>query len=220
MTLAATAISVHGRGGGHEPGGGGPQFGDLVGARVTLGQMPFEVGSLRFGEHVEGVGQGVDVRFPGLSRHACSFHQRVFGAEPFSDASNPRLPLNRILTEGRCAPLDPDPPEAASWVVGSVQDVPRELPVAWFTSAQSLKAWSASVILILVLAQLTTALWMYGRLPGCLFYGAFTAKMIGLRSRRPPGWGIAILGGTVFTLFVVLWALSALWWFDSAGLNW
>ncbi|MGH3860887.1 DUF6529 family protein [Actinokineospora sp.] len=154
-------------------------------------------------------------------------------------------------------------------VVGSVGGAPRELPVVWFSSVQSLKAWSATIILVLVLAQLATALWMYGRIPGagaapswvpsvhrltgtvaflsslplafyclygfgfdtssprtlahsaagCLFYGAFTAKMLGIRSRRLPGWGIAVLGGTVFTLFVVLWALSALWWFDAAGFD-
>lgn len=174
----------------------------------------------------------------------------------------PRAPLTVMVLAGAAVAI-------TLGVAGSLGGAPRELPVVWFSSVQSLKAWSATVILLLVLAQLVTALWMYGRIPGvrtvpswvppvhrrtgtvafllslplafyclygfgfdtssprtlahsvagCLFYGAFTAKMLGIRSRRLPGWGIAVLGGTVFTLFVVLWTLSALWWFDAAGFD-
>ncbi|MBC6447342.1 DUF6529 family protein [Actinokineospora xionganensis] len=173
-----------------------------------------------------------------------------------------RVPLTVMVLAGAAVAI-------TLGVVGSIGGAPRELPVFWFSSVQSLKAWSATVVLALVFAQLATALWMFGRIPGvqtapswvppvhritgtvafllslplafyclhgfgfdtstprtlahsaagCLFYGAFTAKMIGIRSRRLPAWGIAVLGGTVFTLFVVLWALSALWWFDAAGFD-
>lgn len=58
-------------------------------------------------------------------------------------------------------------------VVGSQQPVPRLLPVWWFTSMQSMKAWLATVVLVLLVGQLATAGWMYGWLPGV---------------RRAPGW--------------------------------
>ena len=37
---------------------------------------------------------------------------------------------------------------------------------------------------------------MHG-LAGCLFYGAYAAKMLGLRVRGLPGWALPVLGGTV-----------------------
>jgi len=55
-------------------------------------------------------------------------------------------------------------------------------------------------------------------LAGCLFYGAFTSKMLALRSAWLPGWTVPVLGGTVFTVFVLVWALSALWWFQLTGI--
>lgn len=50
---------------------------------------------------------------------------------------------------------------------------------------------------------------------GCFFYGAFTAKVIVVRSRRLPGWALPAAGGTLFTLVVVLWYSAALWYFDD-----
>ena len=50
---------------------------------------------------------------------------------------------------------------------------------------------------------------------GCFFYGAFTAKVIVVRSRRLPGWALPVAGGTMFTLVVVLWYSAALWYFDN-----
>ena len=32
---------------------------------------------------------------------------------------------------------------------------------------------------------------------GCLFYGAFTTKLLALRSRRLPGWALPVIGGTL-----------------------
>jgi hypothetical protein len=53
---------------------------------------------------------------------------------------------------------------------------------------------------------------------GCLFYGAYAAKMLGLRVRGLPGWAVPVLGGTVFTLFLVVWFTSALWLFTRHGI--
>lgn len=59
--------------------------------------------------------------------------------------------------------------------------------------------------------------WAHG-LAGCAFYGAYAAKMLGLRLRGMPGWALPLLGGAVFTLFLVVWLTSALWFFSRSGL--
>jgi hypothetical protein len=40
------------------------------------------------------------------------------------------------------------------------------LPSMGFSSAGTFKAWATTVVLVLALAQLVSALWLYGRLPG------------------------------------------------------
>jgi hypothetical protein len=55
-------------------------------------------------------------------------------------------------------------------------------------------------------------------LAGCVFYGAFAAKMLVVRSRGLPGWALPALGGVVFTALVVAWFTSAFWFFDTQGL--
>jgi hypothetical protein len=52
---------------------------------------------------------------------------------------------------------------------------------------------------------------------GCAFYGAYAAKMVGLRVSALPSWALPVLGGLVFGLFVVLWLTSALWFFTRSG---
>lgn len=51
---------------------------------------------------------------------------------------------------------------------------------------------------------------------GCVFYGVFVTKMLTLRSRRVPGWALPWLGGALFTVLVVVWLTSALWFFTGA----
>ena len=147
------------------------------------------------------------------------------------------------------------------------QPKPHPLFLAGFSGAIQFKVWFASAALVFVLAQVFTASWMWGRLPGvrstpafvgpvhrwsgaiafvllvpvalnclyslgfgtystrvlvhsiagCTFYGAYTAKMIGLRLPGQPRWALPLLGGLVFTTFVVLWSTSAAWFFRSSG---
>ncbi len=52
-------------------------------------------------------------------------------------------------------------------------------------------------------------------LSGCVFYGVFVTKMLTLRGRRMPGWAIPVLGGTLFTVLVVVWLTSAMWFFAN-----
>lgn len=144
----------------------------------------------------------------------------------------------------------------------------RPIFTLWFSGMLQMKAWLTTAALFLVLVQLATALWMWGRLPaagparawtslvhrwsgavafvltlpvavhcmwalgfgtqnarvvlhslaGCAFYGAYAAKMLGLRMRGLPGWALPVLGGTVLSLVVMLWLTAALWFFTRSGL--
>ena len=52
---------------------------------------------------------------------------------------------------------------------------------------------------------------------GCLFYGAFAAKVLIVRSRNLPGAALPLAGGLVFVLLVYIWLLSVLWYVDQSG---
>jgi hypothetical protein len=52
---------------------------------------------------------------------------------------------------------------------------------------------------------------------GCLFYGAFAAKVLIVRSRNLPGSALPLAGGLVFVLLVYIWLLSALWYIKQSG---
>jgi Family of unknown function (DUF6529) len=53
---------------------------------------------------------------------------------------------------------------------------------------------------------------------GCVFYGAFAAKVLIVRSRRLPGLALPLAGGLLVALIVVMWYSSALWYFDGSRL--
>jgi Family of unknown function (DUF6529) len=53
---------------------------------------------------------------------------------------------------------------------------------------------------------------------GCLFYGAFAAKVVVVRSRALPGFALPLAGGALFTLLVGVWLTSAWWFISSNGL--
>ncbi len=143
----------------------------------------------------------------------------------------------------------------------------RPLFLFGFSGMLQLKTWLATGVLALVLVQVLSALWMWGRLPttkdapgwigpihrwsgavafvlslpvalhcvwslgydttsfrvvahstlGCAFYGAYAAKMLGLRLRDKPKWFLPVIGATVFTLFVLVWLTSAAWFFSRSG---
>ena len=54
---------------------------------------------------------------------------------------------------------------------------------------------------------------------GCLFYGAFVAKMLVLSRRGMPSWAVPVLGGGLFAGLIGLWLTSALWLFTTRGLH-
>jgi hypothetical protein len=53
---------------------------------------------------------------------------------------------------------------------------------------------------------------------GCAFYGAYAAKMLGLRAVGLPTRAVPWLGATVLTSLVVVWLTAGLWFFTRSGL--
>ena len=77
-----------------------------------------------------------------------------------------------------------------------------------------LHRWSGSVAFVLTLPVAFHCMWALGfattdsrvlvhGLAGCAFYGAYAAKMLGLRLHGLPGWALPVLGGTVLTSLVL-----------------
>ena len=54
---------------------------------------------------------------------------------------------------------------------------------------------------------------------GCLFFGAFTVKMLILPKKGLPGWVLPFLGALVFTALVLIWLTSAYWFFSTFGVH-
>lgn len=54
---------------------------------------------------------------------------------------------------------------------------------------------------------------------GCVFFGAFTVKMLGLRKDGLPHAALPLLGGLAFALLVGLWWTSSLWYFNTFGVQ-
>jgi hypothetical protein len=52
---------------------------------------------------------------------------------------------------------------------------------------------------------------------GCLFYGAFTAKVLIVRSRGLPSAALPIAGGLVFVILVYIWLSAGLWYINQFG---
>jgi hypothetical protein len=135
-----------------------------------------------------------------------------------------------------------------------------------FSNMIQMKVWLALVTGVLVLVQLVTALWMYGRLglkvparigvvhkslgglallvslpvayhclwsigfesytprvllhslAGCLVYGVFVVKVVGLHAKASPSWLVAVAGGLLFTTLVITVLTSAIWYLGANGL--
>ena len=56
-------------------------------------------------------------------------------------------------------------------------------------------------------------------LAGCIFYGAFAAKVVLVHTRRLPGWVLPVAGGLLLTAVVVAWLTSAVWLFSEVGIR-
>jgi len=54
---------------------------------------------------------------------------------------------------------------------------------------------------------------------GCLFYGAFSAKMLLLTRSGLASWALPLAGGLAFTAFIGLWLASSVWFFTTTGVT-
>ena len=101
---------------------------------------------------------------------------------------------------------------------------------AWLGDAHRI---SGTVAFVLSLPVAYHCLWAIGfsadlgitrvyihSIAGCLFYGAFAAKMIVVRSHGLHALALPIAGALVFTSLVAVWLTSAFWFFDTQGLQW
>ena len=88
--------------------------------------------------------------------------------------------------------------------------------------------WSGTAAFLLTLPVAYHCLWALGfestdarvvthSILGCAFYGAFTTKLLVLRSDRLPGWALPLVGGTLVTLLTGVWLTSSLCYFTSVG---
>lgn len=100
---------------------------------------------------------------------------------------------------------------------------------AWLPTAHRL---SGTLAIILTVPVAFHCLWSLGyqtgygaidarvithSVAGTAFYGALVAKLLTLRMRRLPGWALPTFGGLTFTLLVVIWLSSSLWFFRNFG---
>ena len=99
---------------------------------------------------------------------------------------------------------------------------------AWMAAVHR---WSGRIAILLTVPVLVHCIYSLGfqtysarvlvhSVFGCLFYGAFVAKMLSLvRRNSMPRWVMPVLGGVVFVSLIVLWATSALWLFTTQGVH-
>jgi hypothetical protein len=106
---------------------------------------------------------------------------------------------------------------SALWMYGRLPL--RDAP-SWIGSAHRISGRLAFLVSLPVayhcLYQLafqnTTTRVLAHSLLGCLFYGAFAAKVTVVRSHNLPGIALPIAGGLVFTVLVAVWLTSGFWY--------
>ena len=104
--------------------------------------------------------------------------------------------------------------------------IPRTMPSWW----GDLHRLSGTIAFALSLPVAFHCLWALGFEPdflelrrfahsvlGCLFYGAFAAKVTLVRSDDTPSWSLPVLGGVVFTTLVAIWLTTSLWFFTTVA---
>ena len=105
--------------------------------------------------------------------------------------------------------------------------VPRVSAPSWIGDLHS---WSGRIAFIAAVPVAVHCLYALGfqgystrvllhSIFGCLFFGAFTVKMLVLPKRGLPGWVLPVLGAAVFTLLVAIWFTSAYWFFGTFGIH-
>jgi hypothetical protein len=52
---------------------------------------------------------------------------------------------------------------------------------------------------------------------GCVFYGAFVAKVLTVHSKRMPNWALPWIGGLLFSALIGVGITSAIWYLSTTG---
>jgi hypothetical protein len=105
--------------------------------------------------------------------------------------------------------------------------VPRVSAPGWIGA---LHQWSGRIAFLLCVPVAIQCLYALGfqnyntrvlihSVLGCLFFGAFTVKMLVLPKRGLPGWVLPLLGALVFALLILIWFTSAYWFFSTYGIK-
>jgi len=105
--------------------------------------------------------------------------------------------------------------------------VPRVTAPRWIGG---LHQWSGRIAFILTVPVAVHCLYALGfanystrvlihSILGCLFFGAFTVKMLVLPKRGLPGWVLPALGAAVFAILILIWFTSAYWFFSTFGIH-
>jgi hypothetical protein len=105
--------------------------------------------------------------------------------------------------------------------------VPRVSAPSWIGG---LHRWSGRIAFLLAVPVAIHCLYALGfqnystrvllhSIFGCLFFGAFTIKMLILPKKGLPGWVLPFWGAMVFTLLVLIWLTSAYWFFSTFGVH-
>jgi hypothetical protein len=107
------------------------------------------------------------------------------------------------------------------------RSAPRAVP-AWMPVVHR---WSGRIAILLTVPVIIHCVYALGfgtysvrvlahSVLGCVFYGAFVAKMLSLvRRETMPKWVLPVLGSVVFISLLALWATSALWLFTTKGVH-
>ncbi|BAN04039.1 DUF6529 family protein [Ilumatobacter coccineus] len=133
------------------------------------------------------------------------------------------LPMKAWLTTGAMA-LVVAQVASAMWMWGRLPGVSRPAP-AWAVHGHR---WFGTAAFLLTLPVAYHCLWSLGfqdrttrvllhSLLGCAFYGAFTTKMLLLRSDRVPARSLPLAGGLLATVLVAIWWTSSFWFFTTIG---
>jgi hypothetical protein len=112
---------------------------------------------------------------------------------------------------------------SALWMWGRLPFAGKPRP--WVATAHR---WTGTVAFLLTLPVAYHCLWALGfkdtdtrvlahSILGCAFYGAFTTKMLVLRSDKVPRWAVPVMGGALVALLAGIWFTSSLWYFTNVG---
>jgi Family of unknown function (DUF6529) len=106
--------------------------------------------------------------------------------------------------------------------------ITRQAAPAWLATVHR---WSGRIAILLTVPVIIHCIYALGfgtysarvlahSVLGCIFYGAFVAKMLSLvRRDGMPKWVLPVLGGVLFVSLIALWATSALWLFATKGVH-